>query len=170
LPYFSWSISNQATAYSVSFLRLAFVSLMPSSIFFMRLVGLEAVVGGDALDADFGEARDVLLGHVAAELFQERLQAAADPRQHAFPGLRFLDEAVDTLLDEDALERVPVPLLLEFAELDLEFALEEFLGGLGAALRMSRTPRKTGRSLPVLGSRTITQAAGESCTWQLVKT
>jgi hypothetical protein len=49
---------------------------MPSSIFLMRLVGLEAVVGGDALDADLGEARDVLVGDVAAEVFEEGLQAA----------------------------------------------------------------------------------------------
>jgi hypothetical protein len=98
------------------------------------LVGLEAVVGGDALDADLGEADDVLVGHLAAELLEEGLQAAADLGEDALPGLRFLDEAVDALLDEDALEGIPVPLLLEFAELDLEFALEEFLGGLGAGL------------------------------------
>ena len=98
------------------------------------LVGLEAVVGGDALDADFGEAGDVLLGDLAAELLEEGLQALADFVEHAFPGLGFLDAPVDALLDEDALERIPVPLLLEFAELDLEFALQQRLGGLDAAL------------------------------------
>ena len=58
----------------------------------------------------------------------------ADFGEHALPGLRFLDEPVDALLDEDALERIPVPLLLEFAELDLELALEQRLGRLGAGL------------------------------------
>ena len=64
-----------------------------------------------------------------------------------------------------------MPLLLEFAELDLELALEQFACVASAlVLRMSRTPRKCGLSSPVFGSRTMTQAAGLSCTWQLVKT
>jgi hypothetical protein len=88
---------------------------MPSSIFFDRLVGLEPVVGGDALDADLGQPDDVVVGDRAAELLQEGLQALADLGQDALPGLRLLDPAVDALLDEDALERVPVPLLLELA-------------------------------------------------------
>ena len=99
-----------------------------------RLVGLEAVVGGDALDADLGEADDVVVGHLAAQLLEERLQAVADFREHALPGLRFLDAPVDALLDENALERIPVPLLFEFAELDLELALEERLRGIDAGL------------------------------------
>jgi hypothetical protein len=98
-----------------------------------RLVGLEAVVGGDALDADFGEARDVLVGDLAAEVFEKRLQAPRISSEHALPGLRFLDVPVDALLDENALERIPVPLLLEFAELDLEFLLQEFARALDAA-------------------------------------
>ena len=61
----------------------------------------------------------------AAELLEERLQALANLRQHALPRLRLLDAAVDALLDEDALERVPVPLLLQLAELDLELLLQQ---------------------------------------------
>ncbi len=145
---------------------------LPHALFDLlhRLVGLETVVGGDALDADLGEAHDVLLGHLAAELLEKGFQAAANLGEDAFPGLGFLDEPVDALLDEDALERIPVPLLLEFAELDLEFALEEGLGGLDAGFEDVADAEKCGLSSPVWGSRTMTQAAGLSCTWQLVKT
>ena len=66
--------------------------------------------------------------------FRKGFRPLADFGEHAFPGLRFLDAPVDALLDEDALERIPVPLLLELAELDLELALEQRLGGLGAGL------------------------------------
>ena len=54
--------------------------------------------------------------------------------EDALPGLRFLDLPVDPLLDEDALEGVPVPLLLEFAEPDLELLLEQRLRRVDAAL------------------------------------
>ena len=64
----------------------------------MASSGLEAVVGGDALDADFGEARDVVVGDLAAELLEKRLQAGADFGEDAFPGLGFLDVAVDAFL------------------------------------------------------------------------
>jgi len=37
------------------------------------LLGLEAVVGGDPLDADLGEADDILFGDLAAELLEEGL-------------------------------------------------------------------------------------------------
>jgi hypothetical protein len=40
-----------------------------------RLIRLEAVVGRDALDPDFGQARDVVGRDLAAQLLQERLQA-----------------------------------------------------------------------------------------------
>ena len=51
------------------------------------LVGLEAVVGGDALDADLGQARDVLLGHLAAQLLDKRLQTLANLGEHFLPRL-----------------------------------------------------------------------------------
>ena len=95
-------------------------------------LGLEAVVGGYALDADLGEADDILFGDLAAELADERFQALANFLEDAFPGRRFLDVPVDPLLDEDAFEGIPMPLLFEFAELDVEFALQQCLGGVDA--------------------------------------
>ena len=65
---------------------------------------------------------------------EERLQALANLLEHALPGLRFLDVPIDALLDEDALERIPMPLLLQLAELDLELALQQLLRRLDARL------------------------------------
>ena len=71
---------------------------------------------------------------LAAELLEEGLQSFANFLEHAFPGLRFLDQPVDALLDENAFERIPVPLLLELAELDLQLPLEQRPGLFGAGL------------------------------------
>jgi hypothetical protein len=101
---------------------------------------------------------------------QERLQPLADLLQHAFPGLRLLDPAVDALLDEDAFERIPVPLLLEFAELDLEFALEQRLGLVDRAALEDFADAEEFRPVESGRSATITQAAGERFCWQSVKT
>ena len=52
---------------------------------------------------------------------------------HRLPGLALLDVAVDAVLDEDLLQRAEVPLLLEFAEPDLELQLEQVAGLLRGA-------------------------------------
>ena len=164
MPYFSCERLEPLDRVGREVRRSCFTSFIPSSIFFSCLVGLEAVVGGDALDPDLGQADDVVVPVTAAQLLDEGLQPFADLGQDALPGLGLLDPAVDALLDEDALERVPVPLLLELARADLQLLLQERPVRLTLRLRISRTPRNTGLSS------SITQAAGESVTWQSVKT
>ena len=98
------------------------------------LVGLEAIVGRDAFDTDLREADDVFRGHLAAKLIEKGFQATADLAQHTLPSLRLLDVPIDALFDENAFERIPVPLLLQLGELDLQFAFQQRLGRLGAGL------------------------------------
>ena len=95
-----------------------------------------------------------------AQRFQERLQAFANFLEHALPRLRFLDPPVDPLLDEDALERIPVPLLLEFAQLDLELALQQRLRLVRARASGSRARRGNAACRRRL-DRTITHAGDE---------
>ena len=97
-------------------------------------VGLEGVELGDALDTDFGEADDVLLGDFTAEETEVGAQPGPDFLDDGFPGFAFLDAAVNALLDEDLLEAGKMPLLLEFAELDLELLTDQVAGLLGAVL------------------------------------
>jgi hypothetical protein len=56
---------------------------------FDLLVGLESVVLRDALDADLGEAGEVVVGDGAAEELEEGLQALADLGEDVLPSLDF---------------------------------------------------------------------------------
>ena len=80
---------------------------------------------GNPLDPDFGQADDIFFGHRALEVFGVGLQPFADGRDHAFPCFLLFNKAVDPVLDEDALERLEMPVFLEFAQLDLEFLFEQ---------------------------------------------
>ena len=71
----------------------------------------------DAADADLQQAFDVGIGDGAEQLPLEGNKAFIHRRDDGLVGFAFLDELVDAFLDEDALKRIPVPLLLELAEL-----------------------------------------------------
>ena len=53
--------------------------------FLEGLICLKAIIGRNSFDADFREARDILIGDGSAELFDERLEAPANFSEHALP-------------------------------------------------------------------------------------
>ena len=57
-----------------------------------------------------------------------RLQALVDRLDHGFPGLTFLNVAIDTLLDEDLFQRGEVPFLFQLAETNFEFLTQQIFG------------------------------------------
>ena len=89
-------------------------------------VGLETVELGDALDLDFGQADDILLGHFTAQAGFERIEPFVDRLQDTFPRGTLLDIMKDLLLDKYFLQRRHVPVLLQFAQPDIQFGLEQF--------------------------------------------
>ena len=98
-------------------------------------VGAEAIVLGNTLYLNLSETDDVVAGDLAFEKFFERVEAFVDRFDHGFPGFAFLNIAVDAVLDEDALQRTVVPLVIELAEEDFEFLEKERLGLEGAVLQ-----------------------------------
>ena len=109
------------------------------------LVGLETVELRNALDADFGEAREVVLRQRAAQHdtgviglgflafnAHEFAQAFFNRFEDFGPGFAFLNLAVNAIFDENLLQRGVVPLLPQLLLPDFEFTLQQPHGGFSA--------------------------------------
>src|SRR5690606_21985443 len=55
-----------------------------------------------------------------------RLQTCVDCRNYPFPGFLFLNVAIDSVLNENALQRSKMPLFFQFFQLDFKFLLQQF--------------------------------------------
>ena len=89
------------------------------------VVGLLRVVARNTDELQLGELLHVLRRHFAPQLFLEGLQPLIDSRIGLFARLAALDELIEPVLDEDALERRGVPRLLQLAEADLQLAAQQ---------------------------------------------
>ncbi len=94
---------------------------------FVRLLGVEL---GDADHADLKESLDILGTHLADELGFPGLQSLVHKLNQVLLVGRILIAGllVDTVLDEDLLQRSIEVFLLQFGFLDLQFPLEQCLG------------------------------------------
>ena len=77
----------------------------------------------DEADAHLQQTIHVGVGEFADQLLSERLETLMHRSQDRFVSLALLDLFVEAFLDEDALQRAEMQLVLELGFLKLEFAL-----------------------------------------------
>ena len=76
-----------------------------------EIIGFQTIELRNSLDFDLSQSRHIFVCHFTNEVFDVWLEAFVNVGNDLFPSLCLFDIAVDSLLDEDFLERSKMPLL-----------------------------------------------------------